>query len=350
MDFTGYKIFDIYGVERINLEGDLDAKALTNKLIEEWIPYFECEKCGRDDYCKYTKPDKYRPERLADIKCGVIVDAITNFVRHTFPLLDKMPAEQIQAYLDGAFYLEQFLYDAEQTIGMFIDNAIIQDFGKHAPTLFGRATHLREHLNKTASEFKKLPDFASVKGVLFVEGETEKVFLDKLRESHSSWFLNLTVEVYKGCSNRRPKRIKMLLDSYVKQGYITYIQGDADGKNTEIFRALSEKGSIKPEHSFVFRHDFESAIPPKILYRALKRLGELEEVDYEDFEKVVSYKDRSVVKLLHEKYRVDIESLKLPLADAVGDILNHPRFAWWQKEDFMETELGQFLKFTMDVR
>jgi hypothetical protein len=350
MDFTGYKIFDIYGVERIPLVGNLDAQGLAHKLIDEWIPYFECEKCGRADYCKYTKPDKYRPERLADIKCGVIVEAITNFVRHTFPLLEKMTTEQVQAYLDGAFHLEQFLYNTEQTTGMFIDDAILRFFGDYAPTLFGRATHLREHLNKAASEFRKLPDFASEKGVLFVEGWAEKAFLEKLRESHSAWFLYLAVEVYEGRSNRRPNRIQMLLDRYVKQGYIIYIQGDADGKDTEVFRALCDKGAINPEHSFVFRHDFESAIPPRILYQALRYLGELEKVEYVDFEKVVKSEDRSVVKLLSEKIGIDVERLKLPLAEAVGDILNDPRFAWWQNEEFMETELGKFLKFTMHVR
>jgi len=350
MDFSGYKIFDIYGVERVALEGNLDANALAAKFIEEWIPYYECEKCGRHDYCKYTQPDEYIPKRLAEIKCGVIVNAMTNFVRHTFPLLEKMDVEQIQAYLDGAFYLEQFLYEAEQTTGMFIDDAILKFFGDYAPTLFGRATHLREHLNSAASEFKKLPDFASKKGVLFVEGWAEKTFLDKLRESHSTWFLDLTVEVYEGRSNRRPNRIQMLLERYVKQGYVIYIQGDADGKDAEQFPALIKKGAVKSEHTFVFHHDFESAIPPNIFYRALRHLGELEGIDYAQFEKVVSSEDKSVVKLMLDSLGLNIESLKLPLADTVGDILNHPGFVWWKDEGFMKTELGEFLKFTWQIK
>jgi hypothetical protein len=350
MDFTGYKIYDIYGVERITLEGYFDPQELAKELIKEWIPYFECEKCGREDYCKYTEPNSYNPRRLADIKCGVIVNAITNFVRHTFPLLKKMNAEQVQAYLDGTFHLEQFLYRAEQTTGIFIDDAILRFFGKFVPTLFASTIHLREHLNKAASEFRKLPDFDSERGVLFVEGWAEKAFIDKLRESHSSWFLNLTVEVYEGYSNHKPKRIQMLLDRYVKQGYIIYIQGDADGKDTEIFRALSEKGAIKHEHSFVFRYDFESAIPLDLLYQALKYLGELENIEFDDFKIAISSENKSVVKLLQGKYGIDINPLKLPLANAVGDILNYPLVAWWQQEDFMETELGKFLRFIMDIR
>ena len=90
---------------------------LAHKLVEEWIPFFECEKCGRVDYCKYTQRDKYRPARKADIRCGVIVEAITNFVLHTFALLEAMDTEQVQAYLDGAFHLER-LYNAGTGNGM----------------------------------------------------------------------------------------------------------------------------------------------------------------------------------------------------------------------------------------
>ena len=138
MDFTGYKIFDGAGVKRIAIDGDLDAQGLATKLIDEWVPFYECEKCGRDDYCKYTQPDKYRQGRLADIRCGVVVEAIKNFVKHTFPLLEKMTAKQVQAYLDGAFHLERFLYWAEQTTGMFIDDAMLEFFGDaRAKVLWG---------------------------------------------------------------------------------------------------------------------------------------------------------------------------------------------------------------------
>ena len=100
----------------------------------------------------------------------------------------------------------------------------------------------------------------------------------------------------------------------------------------------------------MFRHDFESAIPPKILYQALRRLGECEKVEYVDFKIAIKYEDRSVVKLLSEKFGIDVESLKLPLAEAVGDILNHSGSDWFQDEEFMATELGGFLKFAILVK
>jgi hypothetical protein len=344
MDLTGYSIYDIYGVNRIELKGVYTAESLARKLISEWIPYLECYKCGREDYCKY------RAEGRADIRCGVIVTAVTNFIRHTFALLDGMNAEQIQSYLDGMFHLEQFLFDTEQTTGMFIDDAMIEWWGKYKHSLFGRTTHLREHLIQASKHFRKIQAFESEKGILFVEGWSEKVFLDKLRETHSSWFLHLKIEVYEGRGNRQPKRIQMLLDRYIDEGYIVYIQGDADGKDTEIFRTLVSREAVQTEHTFVFRHDFETAIPVRLLYLALRNLGELENVSREDFETLLATKDRSHIKTIREEYGLDLEPLKLLLADAVAGLLNKPLFGWWQNEEFMDSELGNFLKFIMDVK
>ena len=84
INFTHHTIWDASGVERVNIEGDFTAEELSHLLIEEWIPYFECHTCGRADYCKYTQPHKYNPDKLDDIKCGVAVNTIKNLIRHTF--------------------------------------------------------------------------------------------------------------------------------------------------------------------------------------------------------------------------------------------------------------------------
>jgi hypothetical protein len=350
MNFTGYTIFCGNGVGRTGIDGDFDAQGLAAKLVEEWIPFYECDKCGRADYCKYTQNDPHRAGRLLDIRCGVIVEAVTNFVQYTFPLLEKMTAVQVQAYLDGLFHLEQFLYSAEQATGWFINKDMLRFFGDSAPRYFGSVTHLREYLNKAASEFRQLPDFDSNKAVLFVEGQAEKTFLETLRESRLAWFLYLDVEVYGGRGNVRSKRIQMLLDRCVKQGYTIYIEGDADGRDSEMFRALCQKGSISQERSFAFTYDFETAIPSQMLYQALAKLGKLGGVECNEFETAIGNRNGSVTQLLRDKYHIDIDPLKVPLAKAVGGILNVPLFAWWQDREFMETELGRFLNFTMHIR
>ena len=189
----------------------------------------------------------------------------------------------------------------------------------------------------------------AIKQLLFVEGESEEAFLKKLRESHIYPFPYLAVEVYGGCGNRRLKRIQMLLERCVKQGYTILIQGDADGRDPEIFRNLCQMGAIAEDHSFVFRHEFESAIPPEILYQALRKLERLKNVDYADFEKVVTTRDASVLKVLSDKFGIDVNPLKLRLAEAVGEIVNRQLLTFWHNDEIMATELGRFLKFIMHV-
>ena len=258
MDLSDYKIYDIYGIRNIPLQRDFDAHSLSQKLIDEWIPYIDCErKCHRSDYCKFTQPNLYHPDRLTDVKCGIGVNTLKNFVDCTFHILESLSPENVQNYLDGAYYLSQFVLHAEGAVGSCVERYMIEDYGEYAPAIFGHVTRLREELNKIGALFRHIPEFRSEKGVLFVEGWTEKAFLDKLRESHSSWFLNLNVEVYAGKGNRRPKRIQMLLEDYKKKGYRIYIQGDADGQHHDIFNELVRKGSVAKECTMVFKYDFE---------------------------------------------------------------------------------------------
>lgn len=350
MDLSGYKIFDIYGIKNITLQGHLDADSLSQKLIDVWVPYIDCKtKCPKSDYCKYTKRSPYHPDRLTDVKCGVGVETLTNFIGSTFYILEKLSPENIENYLDGAFYLCQFVVHAEWAVGTCINKHIIQCFHEYAPALFGDVARLRDELNKIGSAFQHIPEFRSVKGVLFVEGWTEKEFLEKLRESHSSWFLDLNIEVYDGKGNRRPKRVQMLLDNYIKLGYKIYIQGDADGKDSAIFKELVRKGSVTQDCIFVFKYDFESSLPPALFLRVLQELGEIVEVGVDEFIEKVCQLDCSVVKKVKDIFGIDLHPLKLHIASLVAEKLNNPRWAWCQDDTFMQTEIGKFIRFIQDM-
>lgn len=350
MDLSGYYIFDIYGVERITLDGNYSADSLAEIFIDKWIPYLECHRCGRWDYCKYAQQHPANPERSIDIKCGVVVDSIRNFVRASFTVLEKLEPDKIQEYLNGAFFYFKFIYDAELYIGMCMDFGFCEDYGEYAPAIFGGMRRLRDSLNNLGSSWKDIPEFRSKRPVLFVEGSSEKEFLDEMKISHSAWFLYLSIEVYGGKGNRRSKRIQMLLDKYKDLGYEIYAQGDADGEHTDIFRSLIKSGSVKEENTFVFIHDFETAIPHRLLYASLKEMKIINEISEQDFSAALAENDASIAKKLLEKFGSDIKPQKLKLARTIARILRHPRANWWQNGKFMsETELGRFLRFIQRI-
>lgn len=349
MNFDGLFVFDIYGVERLPLAGELEASRLADRLVQEWIPYYECHKCGRFDYCKYVQRLPQNPILARDIKCGVVESALRLFVEHTFDLLGTLKTTQRQDYLDAAFHYTQFVLDAEIDIGRYMNPSMVKYWMDLGPRFYGVIVGLRQHLDRIAENLKSIPDFYSQQPVLFVEGYSEEAFLSKLRESHSTWFLDLIVEVYGGRGNRKLKRIEMLLERYKRQGYKVYIQGDADGSGGDCFQHIVTKGLVTPDRTFVFVHDFETSIPLELLLSALKEMGELEEVTASAFREKLGNYTGPVRDALRRHYSLDLDSLKLTLATQVADLLNRPHATWWRDERFLQTELGRFLQFVMRV-
>ena len=345
MQLDGCTLLDIYGVERTPLRGHVSPRQLADLFVESWIPYMECHKCGKSDYCRFAKPHPRNEHKKLEIKCGVAETAIRNFVDRTFEMARDLELPQRQAYLDGSFHLLQFILEAEQTIGNALSDGFLNWLGKSSPTYFGRITHLRDSLNSLGQCFRQIPELASQRSLLLVEGWAEKAFLDKLRESHSSWFLDLLVECYDGRGNRRSKRIAMLLDKYVELGYTIYAQGDADGNPGEIFKGLVDSGQLEAKNTFTFPIDFESAVPIPLLFRALRRVGVTPGFTPTQLRDAAQQDGGSINAVLRNRFEVDTEPLKVELATAVGELLTISRYAWWQDDEFMQTELGKFLRF-----
>jgi len=103
-----------------------------------------------------------------------------------------------------------------------------------------------------SSSFQLIPQLQAKRGVLFVEGETEQAFVERLKLSHLGWFVDINVDSYRGEGSRRLARIEMLLERFVRQGYKVFIQGDADGGSTSIFTNLIQKGLVDEENTFAF--------------------------------------------------------------------------------------------------
>ncbi|MBT9612918.1 MAG: hypothetical protein IV108_06605 [Burkholderiales bacterium] len=351
IQFDKLPILDISGNRVGELSGEFDADQLGKYLVSEWVPYVECHrKCSRSDTCKFAVPVPGQAGRYEEIRCGVKSTVIKNFINLSFSVLGNCDKEQQEKLLGGAYYLSEFAFDAEFQIGMLINEHTIKWLGEYAPQFFARLVHLRETLNSAGQMLAYVPNLYDRKPVLLVEGKSEKAFLDKLRESNISWFTDLRVEVYGGSGNKHPRRIEMRLAKYIEDGYVCFMQGDKDGKERDQFQKLINHGVVAKQNIFQFDFDFETAVPPRLLLTALNNMGYLEDIDKDDFVSKID-RSKSARQLLIENYGLNIDPLKMELADEIGWIMSDRRFHWFQdKSQFMEkTELGQFLQFAIKM-
>lgn len=349
MDLTGLSLLDAFGTDRIPLTGKYTHASLAKEMVKEWVPFFECHKCGRWDYCKYAKPHPANGNRSIDIQCGVAVRCIGNLVKWSFKKIQGAKHQEIQSFLDGAFHFSKFILRAEEYIGMNMDEGFHRYFGDSAHLVYSNIGHLRNHLIGVATHWSLIPYFSTKSAILFVEGYSEKAFLDEMKKSHLAWFLDIQVEVYGGKGNRKSKRIQMLWDKYQSQGVVVFVQGDADGNSENIFANLVSSGSVGEERTFVFKYDFETSIPIGILHQALTEMELIPAISTEVFRQRIGNFSESITSRLQKVYNLDIGPYKMELATTVGSLLNGTN--WWGNDRFTtESELGQFLLFVTKVK
>lgn len=347
MDFTGLSILKIDGIIRRGLCGEYDDHQLTAILIETWIPYYECDKCGKVDFCKYTEPNPHRPGRTKDIKCGVAVNALQNFVRVSFPVLSKVEKSKQQKVLDAAYYFTRYIYESEQYNGLCIDSKLLDWFGSHSLGTMVRISHLAEDLTQFRALLQDIPEFAYTIPVFFVEGEAEEAFLFEMQKTGSLWFKNLNIRCSGGEGNLNAQRVTQLFQQLRHQGYSVFVQADGDVNNCiQAINKLVSNGVIDEEKVFKFKYDFESAFTPGMLLTALHQLKKLEGVTIEEFQTTVYSQAKSVVKIIKDDYDLDLEPLKVELAKELAAVLENSGL-WWNDEEFLKTEIGMFLKFIM---
>lgn len=349
MDFSGLSIFEIDGITRHDLHGEYDEQQLASILIEGWIPYYECDKCGKVDFCKYTEPNPHRPGRTKDIKCGVAVNALQNFVRVSFPVLSKIEKGQQQKVLDAAYYFTRYIYESEQYNGLCIDPEMLDWLGSYSLGTMVRISHLSEDLTRFRALLNDIPEFAYNIPMFFVEGEAEEAFLFEMQKTGSSWFRNLNVRCSGGEGNLNAQRVTELFQQLRRQGYKVFVQADGDVNNCiQAINKLISKGVLDEEKVFKFKFDFESAFTPSMLLKALHQLKTLESVTIEEFQTTVYSQSQSVIKTIKAVYGVDLEPLKVDLAKELAAVLKGLG-SWWTDEEFLKTEIGEFLKFIIHI-
>lgn len=348
--FNEVPLKDIYGDKKSIVDGEYDKDSLSDHLISYWVRYVECHHCPRENTCKFAQPHPKWDWKKLEMQRGVKSEFIKNFVTLTFEEYIGADTLQQEKLLSATYHLAEYVELSEIQIGWSIDDEWLKNFGEYGKSFLTNIVHLRERLNQAAQDLSFLPKLYIQKPILLVEGQSEKAFLDKLRESHNMWFTDLRVEVYGGNGNAHPRRIQMRLDKYTEDGYVCFMQGDKDGKEKGSFEKLIKQGSVLEVNTFLFNYDFESSIPKNLLYQALANLELIGEVSKDEFLNQID-DESSICTQLNSKFNIDIEPYKVQIADELGWVFNNSEFYWYQdKNNFMEeTELGQFLDFVIKM-
>jgi len=344
MKFKKVPCCDWHGDFTESIDGEFDCESLAAILIEKWVPYNECQRnCYAYGSCRFALQEENQ--------CGLKCEVIKNYIHLTVEFFKTGSIVQQKALLAGAYHLAAYVGQSTFDIALIANKPGLDHWDNLQPCVFlSQIVNHREHLNKMAQALCMVPGAFSNKPILLVEGESEKAFLCKLKEGHNSWFSDLRIEVYGGNGNRLPKRIQMRLDKYIEDGYICFMQGDRDGSNKEQFEGLINNGTVKRENVFEFEFDFETSIPPKLMFKTLQDLDCLKEVDRDYFIKHCE-NSRPIGQMLKEIYSFDINPIKIDFAEELGWLFAVSDFRWYQDDDkFLEnTELGRFLDFVIKM-
>lgn len=347
LDVNNLTLLDISGTSRIPLEGEMTSEELISLMTNKWIPYIECHQCGRYDYCKFRAPPNHvNPKRSQEKKCGVTQSVLENYINSCFPLLVRYCYKEKQEFLDASFYFIDYINTTEALIGGYLNTEIVDFFGSYGPSLFGTIITMRTRLDKIAYHLKLIPEFHTTKGYLLVEGKSEKTFVESLKGT-IGWFDEFLVESYDGKGNKSPSKLLILAKKLNQTGYDLYIQGDQDSKEEDIFQRLINSNIVKPGNTFSFVIDFESSIPDDLLLESLKRINVLDSAFLDELSMNKDILEKPLIKILKETGRINIDSIKVPLAQDVARLFG--KYQLWADENFMKSELGSFIEFIKKI-
>lgn len=348
IDFEGVTRFDHNGRGRVQMTGPYLPHDLAEELKGNWVDWMECHKCGRFSYCRFVERFPDKPNRAREIQCGVAATALTEFVHRTVGLLVTASTEQKQAYLDGAYHFTKFVLTAETMIGNFLDPRHMNWMEQYVPAVFGQVVYCGTHLEQMGASLRNLERFRAVTSVLLVEGAAEVAFLKAVgrRGGHGVW--GYEVLSYGGKDKMRAKRISELFDDHERRGRNVFIQGDRDGAEKGVVDYLvhphnpGDRSLLDEDRVFCFSHDLESSWPLELLFLALRKVGFGENLPktFDEFHSKMAPPTESVLDRLKTEYQIETD--KVPLADAAGTL--YDEMTGDRRTMFVQdSEVGRFL-------
>jgi len=322
-------------------DGEYSRAELLNTLVNEWIPFFECHKCGRFSYCKFAIPHPANPNRAKDIQCGVVVNALDNFLKVSWEKLQVYSPEQLENYLKGLFHFSQFILDVEISIGNYINSDYLDWAGNElARKEFGFISHFRVHLDKFSSEFKELEDFRTKGRWLIVEGDAEKAFIERLGELRFNTIYVSGVEKYGGKTNATSVRFRLHVESLKNRGYTVSVQGDRDNSKKNRLEQFVNDGLVEKELTFPFSKDFEGSFPVPVLHHVLQHTGYEVSLEWLS-DRLAQNSHPPIIDMVEAKIGQKINKVKLArnLADVMDD-------NWTEIiQRYQENEIVKWLQF-----
>jgi hypothetical protein len=311
------QVEEMFSRERASIpDGDYTIRELGERLRDGWIPYLECHKCGWFESCPFPQRKPLYPGLAEDIQCGVADRILMNCLAAWWPRLQEMNHAGIQQFIDALFHFVQFVLSSHQTLGTLFDAWDPEWWGPEmAPQLMVGPLFLREDLNELAGSLQHVPSVRLWKSVIaFVEGESERAFLQRLRDRRQLSDL-ARIEVLGGKGNATPERIPLGL--LHRQGYRVSLQLDADGSKTKKYPDLAERVLALGGAIFVFKRDFESAFPAPVLAAGLEALGV--DIDPDWVTRMLATGDCPILKSVEQKYGCHVN--KIHLGTVLGEIV-----------------------------
>ncbi len=324
IDFTGCSHINRDGFSRSVLEGFFGPAKLADLLVEVWLPYFECDGCGRWKYCGLADPEyDQRLDSSRNYRCGVARLALSHFLRTAFPALERSETTQRNGLLDAAYHFAQYVFRSEVNVGNFLSTEMVDYYGELSHLMASNLKGVRQHLGSFFAHMSGFPEFRLRERMLLVEGQVELRFVERLRSS-GNWFpYDLHVVTYEGKSNRN-SRLTLLVKRYEADGYDVFVQGDADGRDkSSICQQMSTQHGIASKRVFLFTRDFEHAVGPKLMAAGIARLLDLA-VDH--FEPISSALERGEsIADVFSRWAVgqDFSENKVRLAESMAEVLFH---------------------------
>ncbi|WP_318483372.1 hypothetical protein [Photobacterium leiognathi] len=335
------KILNYDGTEEIEIEKSLSQHDLKKTLVNEWTPYFDCFKCGRKSYCKYSENRTGTDYLYNEVQCGVVKSFIEEYIDISATEFETLSETSKNEFLLGLYYLSKFVFDSENYVGAFQQRGFINEMYTEqvANGLLGLATDIRISLQRACEHLKQVDFTRAQRLMILVEGASEKEFIEQYSKLELGFIGSVYVESYDGKDNRDKKKIFQLINHFKSKGFKVLMQIDKDGKDINLNQHV-QSGLFDHNDYFAFSEDLENTYPNELIAECLEEFGSNSEAV---LERLSTTRASGVTLYTHLKEIVEWLPPKPLFAKKMANLVS--QYDLVNRGDCEHLELVKFLKF-----